>query len=102
MKNLTETKVADQLETPKPETDFESLLEKSVKAAADIRHANAETAALLDRQERLMAAQMLSGRSEAGQITPAIKPEDEFRMKERAYWKGTMVEKALQQRDKRV
>ena len=76
MENLTTAQTpTGQIEQPKQEQDSESLLEQSIKAAARIERANAQTAALLDRQERLMAAQVLGGRSEAGYIPPI--PQEE-------------------------
>ena len=52
-----------------------TLIEQAREAAIELRAANAEKRALLEREERMRANDMLGGRAEAGIPTP--KPVEE-------------------------
>ena len=55
----------------------ESMLVDAKETAERIEKANAETKELLDRQERLMTEQALSGKTDAGVPSEKPKTEDE-------------------------
>jgi hypothetical protein len=63
-------------EDEKQETPQQSNLIEEAKAVADrIEKANAEAKALLDKKEKLMASDIISGRADAGQVPQ--KPKEE-------------------------
>lgn len=62
-----------QKTTPAP-----SLLEETKAAIAELQKANSEKSALLDREERLRAEDMLHGRSQAGKSAPIEETPKEY------------------------
>ncbi len=70
------------MEEKKEIQDEKSLIEQAVKAAQELREANAERAKLLDREERLASMRMLGGRTEAGVPAPkALTKEEEIKQR---------------------
>ncbi len=63
-------------ETPKLDEKVElTMLEEAKKVVAEMKETNAETRALVERQERLLANELLGGNSAAGTTTAPPKKE---------------------------
>jgi len=65
-------------ETPKEDKPVATTIDDANLAAKRLEDANAEKKTLLDREEKLMAENKLSGKSDAGAVAPVVEetPED--------------------------
>lgn len=85
MNNDEDIKNKDKLpqaneERLKPEDQINlGLVEEARQVAKEIREANEVTRQLIERKEKLEAVKILSGRSEAGEVTQEPDPEEEQR-----------------------
>ena len=69
------------MEAQQPEE--KGLVADAMAAAKELRAANAERLALLEREERLHAERVLSGTAHAGQQPPPVKEETPLEYKNR-------------------
>lgn len=68
-----------------------SILEETKEVLAELKVANAERLALIEREEKLHAEQLISGKAEAGITPPPIDHELEIRNKAKSYFSGTCI-----------
>jgi len=78
-----------------PAPDTLSLISQADAVAARIEAANKQAAELLQRQEAILARNLLSGRAEAGQAAPQISEADKIKTDTKAYFKGTSIENVI-------
>jgi len=73
----------------------ENIVDRATAAAKELREANAEKKALLDREEALQARRELGGQSEAGFRKEKKTPEQAKVDDAADYFKGTALETAI-------
>ena len=78
-------------EVVKDEPKIEALpmIEQARQAALELRAANAERLAIVEREEKLFAMQTLGGKSEAGTAAPVESDQDRIKRETRELFKGT-------------
>ena len=77
------------------QTETTNNLDRAKETAERIEKANKELKELLDRQEQMKVSAMLDGKSEAGEPSVEISPEELKKQSAQNFFAGSEIEDAL-------
>ncbi len=83
-------------EEKQPELE-KSLYEKTLDSVSQLKEQNDRMEALISKQETMRAEDLLGGRTSGNVPAPVVDPEDEKKAAAKEFFKGTQLERAIDQ-----